>query len=118
MDKKIEHFILALPPAKRELALLIREIFMGVSPLITEGIKWGNLTFMYKGNMAFIYTFKTTEYLNVGFMNATALSDPKQLFEGTGKGMRHIKVASKKEIPAAQLKKWIKESMQLADINS
>jgi hypothetical protein len=119
MEKKIEQYILALPPEKRELVLLVREIFLGTSPLVTEALKWGNPTFIYKGkNFAFAYTYKTTVYVNVGFANATALSDPKQLFEGTGKGMRHIKVATKKDIPAAQLKKWIKETMQLYDTST
>jgi len=113
MDKKIENIILQLPEQKRLLALQIRDIFLTTDRKISEAIKWGNLTFMYKGNIAFVYTFKDTGYINLGFMRAVELSDPKKLFEGTGKGMRHIKVHSEKEIPKTQLKKWIREAMLL-----
>src|ERR1043165_2897160 len=99
MDAKIEKFFLALPDEKRKSALFIRDIFLSTDSKITEAIKWNNLTFIYKGDLAFVYGFKTTEYLNLGFMKATALSDPKKLFEGTGKGMRHIKVYSEKDVP-------------------
>jgi hypothetical protein len=113
MDKKIENVLLQLPELKRILALLIRDVFLTTDKKITEAVKWRNLTFIYKGNIAFIYTFKNTAYINLGFMKAVKLSDPKKLLEGTGKGMRHIKVYAEKDIPKTQLKKWIKEAMLL-----
>jgi hypothetical protein len=113
MNAKIGNFLLGLPPEKRKTAGIIRDIFLATDKKITEDIKWRNLTFIYKGNLAFIYTFKNTDYLNLGFMRATELNDPKKIFEGTGKGMRHIKIYSEKDIPKAQLKKWIHEAMKL-----
>jgi len=113
MDKKIERFLLDLPERKSKLAQQIRDVFLTTDKKITEAIKWRNLTFGYKGNIAFIYTFPDTDYINLGFMKAVQLSDPKKLFEGTGKGMRHIKVYAEKDIPKTQLKKWIKEAMEL-----
>ena len=80
---------------------------------MAEAIKWRNLTFVYKGNIAMVYSFKNTDYINLGFIKAVQLSDPKKLFEGTGKGMRHIKLFSEKDIPKMQLKKWIREAMIL-----
>lgn len=111
MDVKIEKFFLGLPDKKRMLALQVRDIFLRTDKKITEAIKWNTLTFSYKGNVAFIYTYKKTDYINVGFMQAARLADPGKLFEGTGKGMRHIKIYSEKDIPKSQLKKWIKEAM-------
>jgi hypothetical protein len=52
--------------------------------------------------------------MNLGFHQATALADPKKMFEGTGKGMRHIKLYPGKKIPTAQIKAWIKEAVLLA----
>ena len=115
MNAKIGNFFLGLPPEKQQIAGIIRDIFLATDKKITEDIKWGNLTFIYKGNLAFVYTFKKTDYVNLGFMRATELSDPKKLFEGSGKGMRHIKLYSKKDIPKVQLKKWIREAMKLND---
>ena len=115
MDAKIEKFFLQLAPGKRQSAMLIREIVLNTDKKITESIKWGNLTFIYKGNIAFVYTFPQVEYINLGFMNAVNLSDPTKLFTGTGKRMRHIKIFSDKDIPKMQLKKWIKEAILIND---
>ena len=114
MEKAIEDFLNKLPEEKREPAIKLREMFLKADPRITEAIKWRNLTFVNgKKNIAFIYTYKTVDYINLGFLQATSLSDPKQLFEGTGAGMRHIKIRSIKDIPVAQVKAWIKEAMTL-----
>jgi hypothetical protein len=115
MDPKIQQFIASLPEHSREPAMRLRDIFLAI-PGITEAIKWNALTFSNgKTNLAFIYTYKGMNYINLGFMQATALADPKKLFEGTGKGMRHIKVRTVKDIPAPQVKKWIKEAVKMAE---
>ncbi|MBX7206406.1 MAG: DUF1801 domain-containing protein [Bacteroidia bacterium] len=113
MNAKVEKFLLALPESKQQNALLLREIFLSCSPNITESIKWNNLTFSCNGDIAFIYTYKQVAYLNIGFFKAVQLTDPKNRFEGTGGSMRHIKITTEKDIPVAQLKKWIKESITL-----
>jgi hypothetical protein len=114
MDSKVEKFLLALPEPKLLLAEELRAIILGVFPEVTEAIRWNNLSFMYgKHDLAFIYTFKTVPYINFGFFRAVELDDPKGLFEGTGKGMRHIKIQTSKDIPVAQVKKWVKASIQL-----
>ncbi|MCW3102728.1 MAG: hypothetical protein JWO09_1168 [Bacteroidetes bacterium] len=114
MEPAIQRFLAALPDHKRELAMQVRDLMLAASPAITEGIKWRQLTFISgKTNIAFVYTYAGVDYINLGFMQATALSDPKKLFEGTGKGMRHIKIRTAKDIPAAQVRKWVKEALAL-----
>jgi hypothetical protein len=41
------------------------------------------------------------------------LPDPKRLLEGTGKGMRHLKIHSEKDINKKQIISWIKEAIRL-----
>jgi len=41
------------------------------------------------------------------------LPDPKRLLEGTGKGLRHIKMHSEKVINKKQIISWIKEAIKL-----
>jgi hypothetical protein len=114
MEPSIEQFLMQLPAEKRQLAMQIREIILSVNPEIEEAIKWGQLAFLIKKKyFVFIYTYKHLDYLNLGFKQAIKLSDPKNLFEGTGKGMRHIKVSTAKDIPATQIKKWVKEAIQV-----
>ena len=112
MDAKVEQFLLKLPDAKREVAMMLREIMLASDKSISEAIKWNQLTFMTgKKNFAFIYTYPQVDYMNLGFFKATSLDDPKGLFEGTGAGMRHIKVKGIEKIPAAQIKKWVKQAV-------
>ncbi len=120
MEPQIEQFLSRLPGSKRQSAARLRELILSANKEIKETIRWttsrsGNcLTFTHeKDNVAFIYTYPTVDYISLGFFFATALQDPKQLFEGTGKGMRHIKVGSVKDIPAAQVKAWVKEAVKL-----
>jgi hypothetical protein len=114
MGPKIQQFLAALPDHKREIAFQVRDIILSFSPKVAEAIKWRQLTFISgKTDLAFIYTYAGVDYMNLGFMKATSLNDPKKLFEGTGKGMRHIKIRTIKDIPAAQIKKWVKESISL-----
>lgn len=120
MEPQIEQFLSSLPEGKRQSAARLRELILSADKEVKETIRWTTrrsgdcLTFTYeKDNVAFIYTYATVDYISLGFFFATALQDPKQLFEGTGKGMRHIKVRSVKDIPAAQVKAWVKEAVKL-----
>jgi hypothetical protein len=54
---------------------------------------------------AYLNVFKS--HVNVGFFNGTALPDPARLLEGTGKRMRHVKLRSGHETPAAALRALI-----------
>lgn len=114
MIPAIQQFIQKLPDEKRKIALQARDIFIQADSDIIESIKWSQLTFSYKkSNFAFIYTYPKAEYMNIGFFYALSLSDPDQLFEGSGKSMRHIKVYPGNEIPVEQLIRWIEETIRL-----
>lgn len=93
----------------------VRDIFLAADKRVEECIKWRQLTFTYKGDLAFIYSF-SKDYMNLGFMQAVKLSDPKKLFEGTGKGMRHIKIYKPKDISSRQIKAWVKEAMKVNEV--
>jgi hypothetical protein len=114
MHLKIQHFLLELPEEKRFVTMVVRDLFLAADSRITEAIKWNQLTFSAgKENLAFIYSYPGKDYMNLGFFRAVELADPKKMFEGTGNSMRHIKLYPDKNIPAAQIKKWIKQAMNL-----
>jgi hypothetical protein len=113
-DKVAEDFLSSLPEEKRKLTKMVREIVLQADEKIEEAIMWGNLTFVKDGkNLAFIYTYDKASYINFGFLKATSLKDPKGLFQGTGKGMRHVKIYSEKDIDNKQFSVWVKEAVQL-----
>jgi hypothetical protein len=115
MQPKIQQYFLRMPEHKRVPAMQLRDLILAADSRVSEAIKWNQLTFSAgKENLAFIYTYPAAAYINLGFFKATSLGDPKQLFEGTGKGMRHIKIYEHKKIPATQIRKWVKEAVALA----
>lgn len=98
----------------KEHAQLLRDIVLQVHPKIVERIKWGNLIFVYnENNFASVCSFETISYHNLPFFKGALLPDPKRLLEGTGKGMRHLKIHSEKDINKKQIISWIKEAIKL-----
>ena len=59
---------------------------------------------------AFAYVNAFTAHVNVGFFHGNQLPDPKDLLEGTGKFMRHVKLRSEAEVDPENLKTLIKEA--------
>jgi hypothetical protein len=59
------------------------------------------------GDAAFGYVNAFTAHVNVGFFRGAELSDPKDLLEGTGKFMRHVKLRPESEVDTTALLKLI-----------
>ena len=53
------------------------------------------------------------EHVTFAFMRGAALSDPEKLLEGTGKGVRHLKLRSVAEVKRPGVKKLIAEAARL-----
>lgn len=98
---------------EKELALKVRDIVLKADTSMKDGIKWGSLTFIADRNIAWILNYPQKDYINFGFFRAAELSDPKKLFEGSGKGLRHVKIRSEKDIDAKQFTAWVKEAIEL-----
>lgn len=82
----------------------LRELIHAAVPGVQEEFKWGRPVFRAKKDLAY---FKTTKaYLTLGFFHSQHLHDPKGLLEGTGKGMRHIKIRDAATIDEALIKSW------------
>jgi hypothetical protein len=117
-DTRVADFLSSLPEEKRKLVEMVRRTVLQADKKIEEVIKWGNLTFVRNGkNIAFIYTYDKAPYINLGFLKATSLKDPKGFFQGTGKGMRHVKIYSEKDIDKKQFAAWVKEAVQLEEVD-
>ena len=65
---------------------------------------------------AFGYVNAFKAHVNVGFFRGAEIADPKNLLEGTGKFMRHVKLTPQTDVNAAALTKLIKTAY--ADMNS
>jgi hypothetical protein len=68
------------------------------------------------GDAAFGYVDAFTAHVNVGFFGGTALADPSGLLEGTGKYMRHVTLAPRREVDSEALVRLIRSAY--ADIKT
>lgn len=59
------------------------------------------------------YVMPLREYVNFGFYQGALLKDPKGLLEGTGKGLRHVKIRSVKDAANPALKTLLKQAIEL-----
>src|SRR5688572_11767664 len=55
------------------------------------------------GDAAFGYVNAFTAHVNVGFFRGAEIADPEGLLEGTGKFMRHVKLAPERHVDARAL---------------
>lgn len=76
-------------------------------PDATAQIKWGRPVFSKGKDFAYVKTAKT--YLSLGFFNAGRISTQRELLEGTGKDMRHIKLRTAADVDSRLLTQWLKE---------
>src|SRR5690348_2790918 len=53
------------------------------------------------------------QHVTFAFMRGAALPDPEKLLEGTGKGVRHLKLRSLAEVKRPGVKKLIAEAVKL-----
>jgi len=54
------------------------------------------------------------EYVNLGFHRGTSLRDPQRILEGTGKGMRHIKIRNMEDLLRPAIRDYLQEACEQA----
>lgn len=59
------------------------------------------------GEAAFGYVNAFTAHVNVGFFRGAEIADPGHLLEGTGKLMRHVKLAPGRDVDAPALRRLV-----------
>ena len=100
-----------LAPAKRQIAEALRRIVLATDPDLLESVKWSNSSYEKNGRVCYIADMGG--YMNFGFFQGAYLTDPQGRIEGTGKGMRHIKIRNLDDISQPQFSSWVKEAVAL-----
>ncbi len=88
----------------------MRRLIVAVAPNAQEDLKWGQPWSAGKNGVCYIAAFR--DHINLGFARGAELPDPAGRLEGTGKGMRHVKIRNPKEIDAA-VKSLLREAFKL-----
>lgn len=100
-------------PAVRKIAMKLRDLVRKAAPKAEERVHigWHNVAWYVNG--MFCYVQPQREWVNIGWPRGTELDDADGLLEGSGKGMRHVKVRPEERLPAASLTRMVKAAYRL-----
>jgi hypothetical protein len=101
---KVDEYIEKQISPQKEILQKVRTIFLKTLPSCNEKMAWGVVTFA--GEKYYIAALKNR--VHVGFAINGLSKEEINLFEGSGKTMRHIKIHSLEEIDEKNLVKLIK----------
>jgi hypothetical protein len=86
-----DHYQKDQTPRNRATIKALREFVKRIVPALNETVKWGNGCWVGEhGPVAYVHAM--SGYVQFGFFYGSSLNDPKELLEGSGKYVRHIKV--------------------------
>ncbi len=115
-NPQVDAFIAKLDHPLKDEMLRIREIILSTDSKMTETVKWGGPTFMYKGNLATLNP-KSKRFVNLFFQTGAAIPDGHGILEGDAKEVRVAHFHDMKDIETkeAALKAVVREWIRVKD---
>ncbi|UCG10125.1 MAG: DUF1801 domain-containing protein [Dehalococcoidia bacterium] len=93
MNKEVDDYIAEQKSPQKEISQQLRQIILALFPDIKEEMKFG--VPWYEGKY---YIVALKDHVNLGFTLKGLSQKEIELFEGSGKTMKHIKIRSLNEI--------------------
>ena len=110
MNKDVTKYIESASEQHQEILKELRKLIFSIEPNANEQYKWSRPVYGLEKDFCY---FKTTKkHFTLGFFEFDKISTNKNLIEGTGNSMRHIKLNSVSDIKDLQIKKMIKEVLK------
>jgi hypothetical protein len=110
-DPRVDATIAELAPAPRAVAQALRKLVNTGAPTLRETLLWGNPVWIGRGKVICLMLFP--HHVNLGFFFGAQLSSKYRELEGTGKGMRHVKVPTVNEARNPVLARIIRDAVKL-----
>ena len=107
----IAGFLSGLRAGQAVLIEEIRVVARKAAPKATESIKQNWLFFELQGPICFIQPHN--QHVNLAFWRGAHLPDPASRLEGSGKHMRHIKLASEADIDRRAITSLVRAAARL-----
>jgi hypothetical protein len=109
---QIEIFLQHTPAQLQDIVLELRNIIASIAPDAVEVIRWGGLSYYHEGRGGIVSAGICQiglhkDHIRLAFIHGAFLSDPRNLFEGTQKYKRYVRVRSFDEAPWDYLKELI-----------
>jgi len=84
---------------QRETAQALRDAVRAAEPGLELSVKWGNLIFSHTGTHALAIMIHK-DHANLQVFNGVQLLERFPMLEGTGKGLRHLKLRYRQPVDA------------------
>lgn len=116
-DSKFDRYFADLEDAERVVALRIRDAVraaVGDHPRISETTKWNYPAWVYAGKNGNLCSIMGANgYVRLQFFRGMELPDAESRLEGTGKGMRHLKVRCDAAFPSERIHGLVRDAVAL-----
>ena len=94
-----DQLLAGVEPGLGAIARYLRTMIRAVDVNTVETVRLGDHAATYgigprKMTDGYAYIMPMRGYINLGFYQGAVLADPSRLLEGTGKGLRHVKLRS------------------------
>lgn len=90
----------------------VRKLVKNTIPSVSEEVKYGGI--LFSSGVQFCGVFAYKQHVSVEFGSGAKISDTLGYLEGRGKGRRHIKLHSKKDITAKELAHYFPLALEAA----
>ena len=109
--KTVNGYIRSLKKDQAEIVSTLRDLVRGAAPKAIESIKWSQPVYEDNGPICYIKAYK--DHVNFGFWRGGELDDPKEILEGSGDRMKHVRITSVSEIKKGAYRDMIRSSVKL-----
>lgn len=94
-----KELLAGVEPTLATIARRLRTMIRDVDASTVETVRLGDNSATFgvgpkKMTDGYAYIMPMRGYINLGFYQGALLADPQRLLEGTGKGLRHVKIRS------------------------
>jgi hypothetical protein len=107
----IKGYLTDLNPQTAELVTKTRVLVLDTVPEAVERYKWNHPWYELEGPVCYIMAY--SNHVNLGFPRGAELMSEFEFLEGTGKGMRHVKIRSVDDLNKAKFAEVIEAAVRL-----
>ena len=116
-ESDFDRYIADLDQAERGVALRIRDAVreaVGDNPRISETTKWNYPAWVHEGKRGNICSIMSANgYVRLQFFRGAELPAAETRLEGTGQGMRHLKVWCDARFPEEEVRTLVTDAVEL-----
>jgi hypothetical protein len=109
-SRLVEKHISLMPGKVQPIMRALRDIVMFAQPDLSEEIAWDMVVYKKKGFI--IGAQDESDSLRIQFFHGSKLQDPNGVLQGTGQGIRNLRISNVKDLNQNQIVRWIEESLK------